>query len=279
MQWIFELYRSPMAKKVVMAVTGLMLFGFVAGHMTGNLKVYMGQYETGIHTGEYKIDVYAEGLRELGAPILGHGQFLWIFRIGLLAAVGLHILSAWQLTLINRRARPQGYAKESPQASTYASRTMRYGGVIIVLFIVYHLLHLTTGDVHHQFVAGQVYGNFYHGFTQPLVSAFYILANIALGFHLYHGLWSLFQTLGINGKRFNVARRQLAIAFALVISLANISFPLSVLGGILPEPAYEGASAMETSDATTEARSGDSADSDTSVNNPSSAVSTARSGS
>ena len=239
MQWIIELYRSAMFKKLVMAVTGLMLFGFVLSHMTGNLKVYQGQYETGAHAGEYKIDVYAEGLRELGAPILGHSQFLWIFRIGLLAAVALHILSAWQLTLINRRARPQGYAKQTNQSSTYASRTMRYGGVILLLFIVYHLLHLTTGHVHSDFVHGQVYGNFYKGFTNPLVSGFYILANIALGLHLYHGLWSLFQTLGINGKRFNTMRRQFAIAFALVISLANISFPVSVLSGMLAPPSYE----------------------------------------
>lgn len=279
MQWIFELYRSPMTKKVVMAVTGLVLFGFVLGHMTGNLKVYMGQYETGIHAGEYKIDVYAEGLREIGAPVLGHSQFLWVFRLALLLAVGLHILSAWQLTLINHRARPTGYAKQTPQAATYASRTMRYGGVILLLFIGYHLLHLTTGDFHETFVVGQVYGNLYHGFSNPLVSAFYILANIALGLHLYHGLWSFFQTLGLNGKRFNVLRRQFAIAFALVISLANISFPIAVLGGILPAPAYAAAPAAETNEARTIDSTPLDTPSDVSVNNPPSAVSTARLGS
>lgn len=239
MQGIIELYRSAMFKKVVMAVTGLMLFGFVAGHMAGNLKLYQGKYSSGEHVGEYVIDVYAEGLREFGAPLLGKEQFLWIARLGLLAAVALHILSAWQLTMINRRARPQNYAKHSPQASTYASRTMRYGGVIILLFIVYHLLHLTTGHTHTgDFVYGQVYGNVYHGFSNPLVSGFYILANIALCLHLYHGLWSLFQTLGFNGERFNVIRRQFAVAFALVICLGNVSFPVAVLSKAIEAPDY-----------------------------------------
>ena len=235
MSWIIELYRSAMFKKVVMAVTGLMLFGFVIGHMAGNLKLYKGKYEDGIHQGRYHIDVYAEGLREIGAPVLGHSEALWIARIGLLAAVGLHILSAWQLTLINRKARPLAYKKVSPQASTYASRTMRYGGVIILLFIVYHLLHLTVGapDIHPDFTHGEVYKNVVTGFQNPLVSGFYILANLALGLHLYHGLWSLFQTLGLNGPRFNQLRQQAAVAFAAIITLGNISFPVSVLTGII----------------------------------------------
>lgn len=224
MGWILDLYRSPMTKKVVMAVTGLMLFGFVLGHMIGNLKIY---------GGAEKLDNYAVGLREFGAPILGHGEFLWIARGGLLAAVLLHIWSAWQLTLINRRARPQGYVKETHQRSTYASRTMRWGGVILLLFIVYHLLHLTTGDVHSQFEHGKVYANVVHGFSNPLISAFYIVAQIALGFHLYHGLWSLFQSLGLSGPRFDPLRQKFAMAFSLIVSLVNISFPVAVLAGFI----------------------------------------------
>ena len=200
---------------------------------------------TGIHAGDYKIDVYAEGLRAFGAPILGEGQFLWIARIGLLLAVGLHILSAWQLTQISRRARPLGYQKQTPKASTYASRTMRYGGVVILLFIVYHLLHLTTGHVHTEFAQGQVYGNVYYGFMNPLVSGFYILANLALCLHLYHGVWSLFQTLGVSGDRFNAMRRQMAAAFAIVVCLGNVSFPLAVLGGLLEAPQYESSATAE----------------------------------
>lgn len=235
MTWLIDLYRSAMFKKMVMAVTGLMLFGFIVTHMLGNLKLYQGKYETGEHAGQYKIDVYAEGLREIGAPILGREQALWIARLGLLAAVGLHILSAFQLTQINRKARPQGYRTMSFTSSTYASRTMRWGGVILVLFIIYHLLHLTFGapDVHTDFRHGEVFHNVVSGFSNPLISGFYILAQLALGMHLYHGLWSMFQSLGINGKRFNEVRRQFAVAFAVLITTGNISFPVAVLSGII----------------------------------------------
>lgn len=224
MSWLLDIYRSPMAKKAVMAVTGLMLFGFVFGHMAGNLKLYQGPEA---------MNSYAEHLRVFGEPILAHGQFLWIARIGLLLAVALHIHAAISLTRLNRKARPVGYQKTTPQKSTYASRTMIWGGVIIVLFVIYHLLHLTTGDIHSDFEAGAVYQNVVAGFQNPLVAAFYILANIALGFHLYHGVWSLFQTLGWNGPRLNKFRKQFAVVFALVISLANISFPTAVLFGIV----------------------------------------------
>ncbi|MEM9594485.1 MAG: succinate dehydrogenase cytochrome b subunit [Acidobacteriota bacterium] len=224
MGWIIDLYRSPMTKKVVMAVTGLMLFGFVVAHMAGNLKLY---------AGAEKLDAYALGLKELGAPLFGYGQVVWIMRTGLLAAVFLHILSAWQLTQINRKARPQRYAVARHQKSTYASRTMRWGGVIIILFVVYHLLHFTTGHVHSDFVYGEVYNNVVSGFQQPLVSGFYVLAQIALGFHLYHGLWSMFQSLGLSGERFNRFRNVFAVAFAVIVSAVNISFPVAVLTGLV----------------------------------------------
>lgn len=224
MSWILDFYRSAMAKKAVMAVTGILLFGFVFGHMVGNLKLYQGPG---------KIDEYAVGLREIGSPILGHEQALWIARIGLLAAVLLHIHAATSLTLLNRRARPVSYAKTKSRASTYASRTMRWGGVIILLFIVYHLMHLTIGNVHSDFEEGAVYKNVVVGFQNPLVSGFYIVAQIALGFHLYHGLWSLLQSLGLNGPRLNIARRQFAAAFAVIVSAVNISFPVAVLTGLV----------------------------------------------
>ncbi|MEM6793370.1 MAG: succinate dehydrogenase cytochrome b subunit [Acidobacteriota bacterium] len=231
MRWILDLYRSPMTKKVVMAVSGIVLFGFVISHMAGNLKIYQGPE---------KLDSYAAGLRAFGAPFLSEGQFLWIFRIGLLGAVGFHIVSAYQLTMINRKARPDNYAKSSYQKSTYASRTMRWGGVIILFFIVYHLLHFTTGDLHPDFEHGKVYNNVVVGFQNPLASGFYILANIALGFHLFHGLWSMFQTLGFNGPRFNTLRKNAAVGLALTISLVNISFPIAVLSGFVePASAYE----------------------------------------
>lgn len=219
-----DFYRSTLTKKAVMAVTGLMLFGFVLSHMIGNLKIY---------GGPEKLNAYAEGLKAVGAPFFGHGEFLWVARAGLLVAVLLHMWSAWQLTLLSRRARPQGYAMVKHQNSTYASRTLRWGGVILLAFIVYHLLHLTVGSAHPDFKAGDVYHNVVVGFSNPLVSGFYILAQLALGLHLYHGLWSLFQTIGWSGPRFNKVRQQFALVFALVVTLANISFPVAVLTGIV----------------------------------------------
>ena len=235
MSWIIELYRSAMAKKAIMAVTGIMLFGFVLGHMVGNLKVFMGQESHADGTVDYKIDIYAEGLRELGQPIFGHGEVLWLARFGLLAAVGLHMLSAWQLTLLNRKARPVAYAKQTPQASTYASRTMRFGGVIILLFVIYHLLHLTIGvDVAPgDFQHGEVYDNLVAAFQNPLIAGFYILAVTALGFHLRHGLWSLFQSLGWSGPRFDVFRRQFATAFAVIVTVGFVSVPIAILTGFV----------------------------------------------
>jgi succinate dehydrogenase / fumarate reductase cytochrome b subunit len=222
MSWIVDFYRTAMGKKAVMAVTGIALFGFVLGHLVGNLKLYMGPEH---------LDHYAEALRELGAPFFARGQVLWIVRLGLLAALAVHVHAAVTLTLLNRRARPKSYVKTTPQASTYASRTMIWGGAVIALFVVYHLLHFTTGDVHPDFEPGAVYHNVVTGFLNPWVSAFYVAAQIALGLHLYHGLWSLFQTLGWNGPRVNVFRRRMAAVLAVVICAGNVSFPIAVLAG------------------------------------------------
>jgi succinate dehydrogenase / fumarate reductase cytochrome b subunit len=216
--------RSTLAKKAIMAVTGLILFGFVLAHMVGNLKLY---------GGAEKLNAYAVGLREMGAPVFGHEELLWIARAVLLVAVGLHIWSAWAVTRISQKARPQAYAVVSRQAATYASRTMRWGGVIVLAFIIFHLLHLTTGQAHPDFNHGDVYHNVVVGFQNPLVSGFYILAQVFLGLHLYHGLWSLCQSLGWSGPRFDRVRKNFAVVFALVVSLANISFPLAVLAGFV----------------------------------------------
>lgn len=224
MAWLVDFYRSPLAKKVVMAVTGIILFGFVVGHMAGNAKMYLG---------EEAFNHYAEGLRAIGDPLLGQGQALWIARFGLLAAVLLHIWSAWQLTLLNRRARPTPYVRREMVQATYASRTMRWGGVIILLFVVYHLLHLTFGSAHPSFQQGNPYHNVVSGLQNPAVAAFYILANVALAFHLYHGLWSLFQSLGMNHSSYKSARRIFASVFSLLVTAGNISFPLAILAGIV----------------------------------------------
>lgn len=224
MSWFTDLYRSAVGKKAVMAVTGIILFGFVLVHMIGNLKLY---------EGPEILNSYAGWLREVGTPALPTSGLLWILRTALLVAVVLHIWAAWQVTLLNRAARPHGYVQRRPVRMTYASRTMRWGGVIILLFVIYHLLHFTFGTVHPDFIEGDVYHNVVTGFRVWWVSLFYIVAQIALGFHLYHGLWSLFQSLGWNHPRFNRWRSGFAHAFAWIITLGNISFPIAVLTGII----------------------------------------------
>jgi succinate dehydrogenase / fumarate reductase cytochrome b subunit len=223
-------YRSDLGKKTVMAVTGIMLFGFVLGHMVGNLKIYMGP---GVDGQPAPIDEYAHWLREVGHPALPDSAFLWIARIVLLAAVGLHAWSAWVLTRRSRRARPEKYERRNVAQATYASRTVRWGGVIIALFIFYHLAHLTTGQAHSDFRAGEVYQNVVSAFQSPLVSLVYIAAQLALGFHLYHGLWSMFQTLGWYNEGTPDWRRRFALVFALIVAIGNISFPVAVLTGLV----------------------------------------------
>lgn len=211
-------------KKILMAVTGLILYGFVIGHMIGNLKVYMGP-EAFNH--------YAEGLRTFGAPFFAQGQLLWLIRIVLLASVGVHVLAALQLALKSKRARSHGYKKYEGLEFSYASRTMLWGGIAIAAFVVFHLLDLTFGTVNPAFVHGDAYRNFVTTFQRPAVSAAYIAAMIPLGMHLYHGFWSMLQTLGANNPKYNRARRPIAIALATLIVVGNVSFPVAVLLGIV----------------------------------------------
>ena len=227
-----SLYRSTIGKKVVMALTGIILVGFVIAHMLGNLKIFLGADA---------INVYAGFLRDVGEPLLPRETLLWIARLVLLGSVVLHITAATQLTLLDRASRPQRYAVKKITTS-YAARTMRWGGVIIVLFIIYHILHLTLGKVGYapgQYMPEdpnngfQVYSNVVNGFKVWPVSLFYILAMLALGFHLYHGVWSMFQTLGLNNGRWNGTVRGLALVIALAVVIGNISIPVAVLTGIL----------------------------------------------
>lgn len=210
-------WRSTIGRKIVMAVTGVILFGFVLGHMVGNLQLYLGPQA---------LNDYAVWLRHVA-----HGAALPLARVTLLAAVLLHIWSATSLTLDSRAARRQRYRAFEPRESTYASRTMRWGGVILALFVVYHLMHFTWGNAHPSFVEGDVYHNVVAGFAVPWVSAVYVLAMLALGLHLKHGLWSMFQTLGVSHPRYEGYARAFAIAFATIVVLGNVSFPIAVLAG------------------------------------------------
>jgi succinate dehydrogenase / fumarate reductase cytochrome b subunit len=228
--WIVDFFRSALGKKAVMAATGIVLFGFVFVHMFGNLKLYLGPEA---------INHYGAWLRTLGEPALPHGAGLWIFRSVLLGCVALHITSAIQLWLLSRDARPEAYTKKDYVIADYASRTMRWGGLIVLSFIIWHLVDLTLGMTPgYQFQEGMPYQNLVASFSRtyegiPLVALFYIVANILLGFHLYHGLWSLFQTLGWNSQKFNPWRREFATAFAVIITVGNVSFPLSVMFGLV----------------------------------------------
>ena len=219
-----NLYRSAIGKKAVMAVTGVILFGWIFLHMVGNLKIYLGP----THLNEY-----AHFLRALGSPAIPENGALWITRVILLVCVVFHIHAAYALTIMNQEARPIGYRDRAFVKGTYAARTMRWGGVIILLFVIYHLLHLTTGQAHPDFVEGDPYHNLVTGFRVWWVSAVYILANLALGLHLYHGVWSMFASLGLTNPKYETARRGFATVFAFLITAANVSFPLAVLAGFV----------------------------------------------
>jgi succinate dehydrogenase / fumarate reductase cytochrome b subunit len=208
-----------------MAVTGLALFGFVIAHMLGNLQVYLPRAADGT----WPLDAYGESLRELG-----HGGAIWVARAGLIAVFAAHIGSAWLLTQRSWSARPVGYRQKHADASTYASRTMRVSGPILLLFVVYHLMHLTWGNVHPDFRVGGVQHNVATGLAQPLAAGVYVVAMIALGFHLYHGIWSLMQTLGLAHPRYEKLRRGTAAALAVLIVVVNVSIPIAALAGWLP---------------------------------------------
>ncbi|MGH9722047.1 MAG: succinate dehydrogenase cytochrome b subunit [Bryobacteraceae bacterium] len=210
-------YQAPIGKKVVMAVTGVILFVFVIGHLIGNLQIFLGPE---------KLDAYAVALRTMPA-------LLWIARIGLLAAVILHIAAAVQLTALKNTARPSGYAKQTPIASSYASRTMMWSGPILGAFVVYHLLHFTFGAAHPDFRDLAPYHNIVAGFRQIPVALAYIVAMVMLGFHLYHGAWSMFQSLGINHPRYDAALRRFAAIVTGFLVAGNISIPVAVLTGLV----------------------------------------------
>lgn len=227
MTWIGSFYRSALGKKAVMAVTGVFLFGWIFMHMLGNAKLYLGAE----HFNEY-----ARWLRTMGAPLVPHSAALWIVRVLMVVVVWLHIQAATQLTLMNWAARPVAYNDRDYVVATYAARTMRWGGVIILLFILYHLAHLTFGlnvAPPAQFIETDPYHNVVVGFQVWWVSALYVIANLALGLHLYHGLRSMFDSLGLSHQRFEAWKKYFATAFAIIVAGANISFPIAVMLGII----------------------------------------------
>ena len=212
-------WASTVGKKIVMAVTGILLFVFVIGHLLGNLQVF---------EGPAKLNAY-------GAFLHSIGEFLWPVRIILLIAVTLHIVATVQLALRKKRARPIDYSVKKAIASSYASRTMYWSGPIVLAFIIFHLLHLTAGYIHPgaAYIEGDVYHNVVSGFQVWWVSLSYIVAVSLLGLHLRHGLWSMFQSLGIHQPQHTARLQTAAIWIAVLIVLGYISIPISVLLGLV----------------------------------------------
>ena len=217
-------YEAPIGKKVVMALTGVMLFGYVVAHLLGNLQIYSSNPQ--------QINVYAAFLHNPANVGL-----LWGARVALLIAVILHIVASIQLWQMKRNARPQGYVKKDEAATSYASRTMMWSGPIVAAFVIFHVLHLTAGQVVplHELGPNQpdVRANVIAGFSNPLISGFYILAMILLCMHLYHGLWSMFQSLGFHHPRHTPKLQKGAAIFAILIAIGNCSIPLAVMAGLL----------------------------------------------
>jgi succinate dehydrogenase / fumarate reductase cytochrome b subunit len=210
---LLAFYHSSVGKKVIMAITGIVGILYVFFHMAGNLQVF---------EGPEKINAYGAALHY--SPML-----LWTARTVLILAVVFHIVAAFQLARMSQKSRPQNYAKWTAISSNFATRTMRWTGPLLLLFIIYHVLHFTTGTLHTDYIEGEVYHNVVVAFTNPLISAIYIVAMLALGFHLYHGIWSVFQSLGISQPRFDGALRMAATLLTFIIVLGFISIPVAVM--------------------------------------------------
>jgi succinate dehydrogenase / fumarate reductase, cytochrome b subunit len=223
--FLVRFWRSAVGKKWVMAITGIMLLGFVLVHMVGNLKVFLGKEH---------INVYGEWLRNLGEPALPRTVLLWGMRLGLTGAFFGHIVAAYQLTRMNQRARPTKYqSKRDYVAANFASRTMRWTGIIVGFFVIFHLADLTWGSANPAFVRGDPYDNLFASFDRVPVAIIYIVCMLALGFHIFHGAWSMFQSLGLNNPRWNLWRRWFAIGFAVVVTVGNVSMPLLITTGVV----------------------------------------------
>ncbi len=208
---------SSVGLKLIMAITGVMLSGFVLVHMLGNLQIFQG----------------AESLDAYGRLLHKEPAILWSARLGLLAATGLHIWAFLALRNLTARARPIGYRKLKHRESSWASRSMRVTGPLVLLFIIYHILHLTTGSVHPDYHEGSVYRNLVNGFQVLPVTVIYVLSMVMLGFHLWHGIWSMFQTLGADQARYGSPARKLATAFTVVVVAGFVVVPIAVVAGLV----------------------------------------------
>jgi len=219
---IAAFWRSLVGKKTVMAITGVLLVLWIIGHLVGNLKIFLGADH---------FNAYAAWLRTVGEPFLVRGQLLWLVRAVMIVAIVLHIVASVQVSLASRRARPQRYAVKKNIETTYAARTMIWSGPLLLAYIVYHLMmftFLTTGPGYSE---TDVYRNVVDAFQVPAIAAVYIVALVLLGMHLWHGAWSMVQTLGWSDSRRSALRRIAAPALAVLITAGYVSIPLAILAG------------------------------------------------
>jgi succinate dehydrogenase / fumarate reductase cytochrome b subunit len=214
------LFGSTVGQKIVVAITGLILLAFVFGHMAGNLKVF---------EGAELFDSYARFLREAGSPLVPHAGLLWAVRLVLFTALVLHVVCIARLSAASRRARDVSYHQAKDLSLSFASRFMLWGGVILLVFVVYHLMHLTLGVVHPAFVEGAVYHNVVTAFQVPWVATIYLVALLALALHVYHGLWSTTQTLAIQSPFVRRWRRPASAVLAAGLLIGYLLVPAAVV--------------------------------------------------
>lgn len=227
------LYRSVVGKKAIVAFTGAILLGFLVLHVIGNLKAFLPDPQPGLPD----IDVYARFLRTMGEPLLPYSSALWLVRAVLTAALALHVTCVIQLALRSRRARPIPYARVAHVQATAPARWMLYTGGLILVFVAVHILQFTTGTIDAaRFVDGAVYSNLFRAFQVWYYTAFYVLAMLVIGLHLYHGAWSLFQSLGADNPDRNRGLRGLAILLAVGLFLSFSSVPTAFFLGAMPAP-------------------------------------------
>ncbi len=228
-----NLYQTAVGKKWVMAVTGIMLLGFVVFHMLGNLKLYIGAVqEDGVW--HYDVDIYGEWLRDLLVPLFPRTWFLWLLRFGLIGAFALHIHAMYSLTVMNQASNKVYTSKRDWLAANFASRSMRYSGILVLAYLIFHLADLTWGVIPgYDYQRGHVQENVIGSLSNPVVAAVYIVANVLLSIHIFHGAYSMFQSLGVSNPSYNRLRRQFATALAAIILIGNVSFPIAVLTGVI----------------------------------------------
>ena len=224
--WPLNIYQTAVGKKYAMALTGIGLLGFVVVHMIGNLHLYEGPRQ---------VHEYAEALRDLGGHLIPRTFLLWVMRLGLMGMFAVHIHSAVSLSRMSHKADSSYVGSRNYIAANFASRTMRWTGPIILLYVLFHLADLTWGWVDNDWVRGDVYNNVYSSMSALPIALIYIAANIALAIHIFHGAWSMFQSLGINNPKYNSLRRGIAQGLAGLILVGNLSFPLAVQFGLIDQ--------------------------------------------